>query len=310
MHEGVQRGEDPGQIVAGTAAEEDRAGQRLLQAGPARAVADDHDPDALQAAGPGEEFDLLLGGEPADVADDQLAVRGEFAAQGLVPAVGPETFGVDAARPQRDPGHTVRLQVAQGRAGRGEGEVGGAVHGADPPPGGGFSGTHVRTGVSGQVGLVDGDGGDAEAGGDGHAAHAEDEGAGEVDDIGTVLDEGGGQAAAGEGDADLGVAGEREGGDVDDGARRVGVGLVPGRGGRGDDDGGVTAIDEVPGGLERAVGHAVHIGGKGFGHDDDTHRGVLAVPDVAASTWIFPDEERPMSVLRRTRAGQAASIRS
>jgi hypothetical protein len=131
-----------------------------------------------------------------------------------------------------------------------------------------------------------------------------------VDHIGTVLDEGGGQAAAGEGDADLGVAGEREGGDVDDGARRRAVGLVPGRGSRGDDDGGVTAIDEVPGGLERAVGHAVHVGGKGFGHDDDTHTGVVAVPDVAASTWIFPDEERPMSVLRCTRAGQAVSMPS
>jgi hypothetical protein len=71
----------------------------------------------------------------------------------------------------------------------------------------------------------------------------------------------------------------------------------------------VTAIDEVPGGLERAVGHAVHIGGKGFGHDDDTHTRVVAVPDVAASTWIFPAEERPMSVLRHTRAGQAASMR-
>ncbi|GAA2451388.1 hypothetical protein GCM10010421_49960 [Streptomyces glaucus] len=70
----------------------------------------------------------------------------------------------------------------------------------------------------------------------------------------------------------------------------------------------MTAIDEVPGGLERAVGHAVHIGGKGFGHDDDTHTGVVAVPDVAASTWIFPGEERPMSVALRARAGQAASM--
>ncbi|GGV61343.1 hypothetical protein GCM10010294_10780 [Streptomyces griseoloalbus] len=34
------------------------------------------------------------------------------------------------------------------------------------------------------------------------------------------------------------------------------------RGGGGDDDGGMAALDEVPGGLERAVGHAVHIGGK------------------------------------------------
>jgi hypothetical protein len=66
----------------------------------AGSVAHDDDPDALQAADSGEEFDLLLGGEPADVADDQLAVRGEFAAQRLVPVVGAETDGVHAARPQ------------------------------------------------------------------------------------------------------------------------------------------------------------------------------------------------------------------
>jgi hypothetical protein len=72
----------------------------------------------------------------------------------------------------------------------------------------------------------------------------------------------------------------------------------------------VTAIYEVPGGLERAVGHAVHIGGKGFGHYDDTHKGVLAALDVAASTWIFANDERPMSVPLHTRAGQAASMRA
>ncbi|MFC8434391.1 hypothetical protein [Streptomyces sp. NPDC057253] len=70
----------------------------------------------------------------------------------------------------------------------------------------------------------------------------------------------------------------------------------------------MTAIYEVPGGLERAVGHAVHIGGKGFGHYDDTHTGVVAVLDVAASTWIFANDERPMSVALRTLAGQAVSM--
>ncbi|MCX5337864.1 MULTISPECIES: hypothetical protein [unclassified Streptomyces] len=72
----------------------------------------------------------------------------------------------------------------------------------------------------------------------------------------------------------------------------------------------MTAIYEVPGGLERAVGHAVHIGGKGFGHDDDTHKGVVAVLDVLASTSIFPNEERPMSVPSHPRAGQAVSMRA
>ncbi|BFO19787.1 hypothetical protein SHKM778_61750 [Streptomyces sp. KM77-8] len=72
----------------------------------------------------------------------------------------------------------------------------------------------------------------------------------------------------------------------------------------------MAARDEVPGGLERAVGHAVHIGGKGLGDDDDTHTRVVAAPDVATSTWIFPGGERAMSVASLTRAGQAASTRT
>jgi hypothetical protein len=123
-----------------------------------------------------------------------------------------------------------------------------------------------------------------------------------------VLDDGGGDASAGEGDADLGVARERKGGDTDDGARRRGVGPATGGGGGRDDERKVTAIYEVPGGLERAVGHAVHVGGKGFGHDDDTHTDVVAALDVAASTWIFPDDKRPMSVALHARAGQTASM--
>lgn len=122
---------------------------------------------------------------------------------------GAEADGVHTARPQPHPGHTVCLQVVQGRAGRGERPVGGGVDGADAPPGGGFARAHVRTGVTGEVGLVDGDGGDAEPGGGGHAADAEDEGTGQVDDVGAVFGDRGGDASAGESDADLGVAGER-----------------------------------------------------------------------------------------------------
>lgn len=262
MREDVQRGEDPGEFVAGTAAQENRSRQLLAQPRLAGSVTHDDDPHTVQRTDPGEELDLLLGGEPADVADDQLTVRGEFPADGLVPQFGTEARRVHSALPQLHPGHAVRLQVVQGGAGGREGEVGGGVDGADAPPGGGLARVDVCAGVSGQVGLVDGHGGDAEPGGGGHTAYAEDEGAGQMDDVRAVLGDRGGDASAGEGDADLGVAGERQGGDTDDGARRRGVGPVPGGGGRGDDEGNVTAIDEVPGGLERAVGHAVHIGGK------------------------------------------------
>ncbi|MGC0378582.1 hypothetical protein RKD28_006098 [Streptomyces sp. SAI-229] len=127
-----------------------------------------------------------------------------------------------------------------------------------------------------------------------------------MDDVGPVPGDRGGRAPAGEGDTDLGIAGEGEGGDADDGAGHPVAGFVARHGG-GDDEGGVTAVDEVPGGLERAVGHAVHIGGKGLGDDDDTHTGVVAAPDVVTSTWIFPRGERAVSVASLTRAGQAAS---
>ena len=155
------------------------------------------------------------------------------------------------------------VQVAQGRAGRGEGAVGGGVDGADPAPGRGLARADVGAGVAGQVGLVDGDGGDAEPGGGRHAADAEHEGAGQVDEVGAVLGDRGGDAAAGEGDADLGIAGQRQGGDTDDGARAPSAsGAVPGPAAvaGATTSGGVTAIDEVPGGLERAVGHAVDVG--------------------------------------------------
>ncbi len=111
---------------------------------------------------------------------------------------------------------------------------------------------------------MDGHGGEPEPCGGGHAPDAEDEGACQVDEVGAVFGDRGGDAPAGQGDADLRVAGEREGGDPDDGARSGRVRLVAGGGDGGgcDDDAVVTAADEVPGGLERAVGDTVHIGGK------------------------------------------------
>ncbi|MFK4541705.1 allophanate hydrolase subunit 1 [Streptomyces tendae] len=196
-------------------------------------------------------------------------------------------------RPQPDPGHTVRLEVPQGRAGRGEGEVGRGVHGAVAPPGGRLARPRVRTRVAGEVGLVAGHGRDAEPGGGGHATDAEDEGPRQVDEVGAVLGDRGRDPPTGQGDADLRVAGEREGGDPDDAARSVRVPLVGGGGGRRDDDAVVTAVHEVPGGLERAVGDAVDIGGKGFGHDDDSHTGVVAGLDVLASTSIFRPRKVP-----------------
>ena len=149
---------------------------------------------------------MLLGGEPADVSDDQLAVRGEATAQRLVTQFGPETRGVDAPLPQPYPRHAVFREVADGGAGRGERAVGGAVDGADPAPRGRLAGAHIGACVAGEVGLVDGDGGDAEPGGGRHATHAEHEGAGQVDEVGAVSGDGRRDAPAGQRHPHLRVA--------------------------------------------------------------------------------------------------------
>ncbi|BCK72833.1 hypothetical protein Srufu_067860 [Streptomyces libani subsp. rufus] len=50
----------------------------------------------------------------------------------------------------------------------------------------------------------------------------------------------------------------------------------------------MTAPDEVPGGLQGAVGDAVDIGREGFGDEDDTHTAVVGAPCVEGAKGIFP----------------------
>ena len=244
------------------AAEEDGAGQRLGEAGRLGPSPTTTTRTPGSAADAGQQLDVLLRGEPADVADDQLAVRGELAAQRLVAAA---RAGSGRCPHRAATGSTrgtpcvfrSRTDALDGS----EGEVGGGVHGAEPAPGGGLAGAHVGAGVAGEVGLVDGDGGHAEPGGGGHAPDAEDEGAGQVDEVGAVAAMAPRRRAGWA--ARPGPGGSRAAGGRGRGRRGQGAAAcrrVPGERGRGDDERFVTAIDEVPGGLERAVGHAVHIG--------------------------------------------------
>lgn len=140
---------------------------------------------------------------------------------------------------------------------------------------------------------MDGHGGQPQPGGDRHAAHPEDERAGQVDEFGAVPGERGGEPPAGKGHADLRVAGQGQRGNPDHGA-----GVVGGRGaggcrrpGGGDDERPVATGGEVPGGLQGAVGHAVDVGREGFGDDDDTHTGVVTAWGVSLPTWICPPGE-------------------
>ncbi len=295
VDEHVEGGVDPREVVAGTAAEERRTRQHLAQPLGARAVADDDHLHAGQPAGTGQQLDVLLRGEPADIADQYLPLRGEFPAQRLVAVGGVEARGVHAARPQVHARDAMRLQVAPGRAGRGERAVGGRVHGTDAAPRGALPAAHIGTGVPCQVGLEDGDRGDVLPGGCGHAAHPEDERAGEVDEFGSVRGDRRRGPAAGKRHPHLRVAGQRHRRHPDDGAGFVAPrGLV--RAGRRDHQRLVASADQVFGRAQRAVGHSVDVGREGLRDDRYSHRDVVGSPGVVRATWIFPPGERVVSV--------------
>ncbi|MEV7471573.1 hypothetical protein AB0O20_34525, partial [Streptomyces kronopolitis] len=71
----------------------------------------------------------------------------------------------------------------------------------------------------------------------------------------------------------------------------------------------MTTPDEMPGGLQGAVGNAVDIGRKGFGDEGDTHTAVLGGRCVEGVTWIFLTEERLPTFLSFPPCGVLAVLR-
>lgn len=112
-----------------------RARQRGAQRALAGSFAGDDDPYPGLRAHLAQQGDVLPRRQPAHVADEQVAARGEFAAQPLVAVPGLEAPRVDAAGPEAYPRDAVRGEVRGRGEGRGEGTVRPAVHGAQPAPG-------------------------------------------------------------------------------------------------------------------------------------------------------------------------------
>ncbi|GGQ91452.1 hypothetical protein GCM10010195_54250 [Kitasatospora griseola] len=74
----------------------------------------------------------------------------------------------------------------------------------------------------------------------------------------------------------------------------------------------MTPPDEVFGGPQHAVGHAVDLGREGFGDDGDSHANVLAKPGMRPDKGIFRAGERlpPFPHTRVARSLAAAAIRA
>ena len=115
MHEHVQRRVRGREFLAGAETEERRVRQQPPQLLLLRPLADDHDPHTRQPVQRREAVHVLLRGEPAYVADEQLAVRCEQRLQPQVRPVRCEQLGVHAPPPAVHARHTVLGQHAAHR---------------------------------------------------------------------------------------------------------------------------------------------------------------------------------------------------
>ena len=147
--------------------EEVSVGQQPPEPALLGAPSDDHQRVAGVAGEVGEQLELLLRSEPADVPHQHPAVRRELPAQPLVAEPGVERVEVDAARPQRQPRHLQVLELSHAGRGRRQGPVhegvdlaGQVGHRADAA--GTEPGLGVPLGEPDQVGLVDRHARDAE----------------------------------------------------------------------------------------------------------------------------------------------------
>ena len=113
VHEHVQGGVRAAELGAVQDPEEACVGQQPPEPALLGAPSDDHQRVAGVAGEVGEQLQLLLRGEPADVPHQDPAVRSELPAQPLVAEPGVERVEVDTTRPQRQPRDRQVLELSE-----------------------------------------------------------------------------------------------------------------------------------------------------------------------------------------------------
>ena len=163
VHEDVERGVGARELLAVEDAEEGRVRQQRPEPGLLGPAADEHETHARDPVDVGQQLQLLLRGQPADVPDEEPAVGGELGVEGLVAALPVRT----APGPRRAASGRPRARRAR-RAGRCSrwrapacGRPPGGSGGSAPPSPARRRGRRTL-GEADQVGLVDRDRRDAE----------------------------------------------------------------------------------------------------------------------------------------------------
>jgi hypothetical protein len=159
VHEDVEAGIDPRKLGTVPLAEKERAAKGAARGVLGRPRPDDHQPDPGQRRHTAEQVESLLGGQPPDIADDDLTRWRQFAAQPLAAPGWIEPGRVDAPAPHVDPAESAVEQRGRGRRRGRERAVRSVVDPAQPPPACTLASAAevVGAGICRQVGGVHGD---------------------------------------------------------------------------------------------------------------------------------------------------------
>ena len=163
VHEDVERGVGARELLAVEDAEEGRVRQQRPEPGLLGPAADEHETHARDPVDVGQQLQLLLRGQPADVPDQEPAVGGELGVERLVAALRCEQLLVHAARPAGDRVHAEPAELGDARGGGRQRAVDPQVDPAGQRPHRPrAAGDAVLLREADEVGLVDRDRRDAE----------------------------------------------------------------------------------------------------------------------------------------------------
>jgi hypothetical protein len=284
VDEHVERGERGRQVGAAEASGEVGTGEVASEPLPLRPLTD-HDQPGPGEPGHGRQAAyLLLGGQSAHVAHEQVPpAPGQRGVPDGVAPIRSEEVERDPAPPQVEVADAEPAELVVRGPRRDQGPVGSPVQPADPPVQHDVGTDAVVTGEPGDVGLVDGDRGDAEPPRRTQPGGTDDERRGEVDHVGGEVGQRPLDRSVREADREGAVAGQADRTDPGHRDAEVVRGSAPG----GHHERLVAEGPQLLGDVADRVGDPVDLGQEGLRDEGDAHDPTVAPPDerpvIAAS---------------------------
>jgi hypothetical protein len=191
----VKGGNGKTQIVASEETEEGCIREKFAQPGTIRTVTDDDQANARSVLQDKQVIETLLGCESAEISDDSLPPGSQLPMELARAMTRVERLSIDPARPQAHAVDACETQLSGRGPRRREIDLSRGVNGPKSAPDGSReSRDAVPRDESGKIGLIRRDNRDVEIRGRANGRKTGQEGAGEVDDVHTVLTQESGHA--------------------------------------------------------------------------------------------------------------------